>query len=97
MKSLFTTYKQGHSFCHPWIYSTALSVQWLSLHVASTISLGGCDICNKLRALCVTYPMITFRFSHSKVVLRKSPVPSSVCRYLCYGMEIGDGSQDYAK
>ena len=69
MKSLFTTYKQGHSFCHPWIYSTALSVKWLSLHVASIESLGDCNVCNKLRVLRVTH------YIHNKVLSLQSLVP----------------------
>ena len=94
MKSLFTICKQGHLSSMDLQCSTQCTVAITAL--ASIELLGGCEVCNKLRALCVTPPIITFRGSHNKVV-PSLPVPSSVCRYLCYGMEIGDGSQDYAK
>jgi len=32
MKSCFTTYKQGHSFCHPWIFNTAFIITACSQH-----------------------------------------------------------------
>jgi len=53
------------------IGSGELHDKWLSLHIACIESLGGCacDVCNKLRALCTTHPIITFRGSHNKVVV----------------------------
>ena len=49
--------------------------------LASIELLGGCEVCNKLRALCVTPPIITFRGSHNKVVpgLQSLPLSADTC------------------
>ena len=65
-------------------YSTQTnSVYWLPLHVASIESLGGCDVCNKLRALCVTHPTIEFRGSHNKLVLGLQTLPLHTDTWCC--------------